>query len=110
MSDSMELVINILKTQLLAKIKPKTILIFGSVAKGNSNEDSDLDLLIVWDEYKNLPNIKRRIILRKAIGMVGHPVDIITCTSEELEKALQDKNSFTSNIVKEGEVIYGRLG
>ena len=42
--------------------------------------------------------------------MVGHPVDIITCTSEELEKALQDKNSFTSNIVKEGEVIYGRLG
>ena len=47
MNDSMDLVINILKTQLLSKIKPKTILIFGSVAKGNSNEDSDLDLLIV---------------------------------------------------------------
>lgn len=80
---------------------------FGSLAKGLEHEDSDIDLLIIWDENKELPNAKRRIMLRKIIGFIESPLDILTCSSDEFAKALEDENSFTSRIVREGELIYG---
>ena len=98
-----------IKNRIIKSIKPKSIVLFGSVARGIEREDSDIDILVIWDEQRELPNVKRRIILRKIIGMVESPLDILTCTSEELYKALEDKNSFTSKIVSEGELIYGRL-
>lgn len=98
-----------IKNKLVNKIKPKAIVLFGSTARKEEKEDSDFDLLIIWDNVGDMPNVKRRIAIRKAIGFVDKPVDIVTCTTQELRKALEDEKSFTSNIVKEGVVIYGRL-
>jgi predicted nucleotidyltransferase len=100
---------HMIKNRIVEKINPKSIVLFGSVARGIEREDSDIDMLVIWDEKRELSNVKRRIILRKIIGMVESPLDILTCTTEELYKALEDKNSFTSKIVSEGELIYGRL-
>ncbi len=100
---------NIVKNKLIENINPKLIVLFGSLANGNEREESDIDLLVVWDEKVELTNIKRRIILRKIIGIIDSPLDILTCTTNELNKALEDKNSFTSQIVTEGELIYGRF-
>ncbi|OGO81419.1 MAG: nucleotidyltransferase [Clostridiales bacterium GWC2_40_7] len=96
-----------IKNRIVENINPKSIVLFGSVSKGNDREDSDIDLLVIWDEKKELPNIKRRIIIRKIIGMIESSLDVLTCTTEELSKALEDKDSFTSRIVSEGELIYG---
>jgi len=41
------------------------------------------------------------------IGIVDSPIDVLTCTTDELIKAMEDKNSFTSKIISEGELIYG---
>jgi predicted nucleotidyltransferase len=98
-----------IKTKLLTYIRPKSIVLFGSVARNAASPDSDIDLLIVWDEQKDLPNIKRRVMLRQFIGIIESPLDILTCTSEELQTALSDEQSFTSQIVKEGEILYGGL-
>lgn len=98
-----------IKNKLVSKINPKTIILFGSTAKGKADNDSDLDLFIVWDEKTGLSNVKRRIELRKIIGLIDKPLDILTCNSQELKKALEDEKSFTSSIVKEGKIIYGRL-
>lgn len=100
---------HIVKNRLIENINPRSIVLFGSLANGNEHEDSDIDLLVVWDEKAELTNVKRRIILRKMIGIVESPLDILTCTTDELNKALEDKNSFTSQIVTEGELIYGRF-
>jgi len=98
-----------IKNKIVNNINPKTIVLFGSVANHTEHEDSDIDLLVVWDEKKDLPNVKRRIMLRKIIGIIENPLDVITCSSDELAKALEDENSFTSRIIREGELIYGRL-
>ncbi|MBZ4644639.1 MAG: uncharacterized protein PWP07_2397 [Epulopiscium sp.] len=108
MRDKHEL-INEIKERLLSQISPISILLFGSIAKGKDTDDSDIDLLVVWDEQKDLPNVKRRIMLRKLIGIIDSPVDILTCNLSELENALAEQNSFTAQIVKEGELLYGRL-
>lgn len=104
-----EAVIDSIVKKLVETIDPKAIILFGSLAKGKNHENSDIDLLIVWDEEKGLNNTQRRIKLRKLLGFVEVPIDILTCTSEELKEAMKDDKSFTANIVKEGKVIYGRL-
>ena len=98
---------HMIKNRIVENINPISIVLFGSVARGIEREDSDIDILVIWDERKELPNVKRRILIRKIIGMVESPLDILTCTTEELHNALEDKNSFTSMIVSEGELIYG---
>jgi predicted nucleotidyltransferase len=98
-----------LTRRITAQIYPESIIVFGSVAKGIDNEDSDLDLLVVWNEEETLSNRERNIKLRRLIGMVDRPLDLLTCNTEELKKALKEPNSFISQIVKEGKVIYGRL-
>jgi predicted nucleotidyltransferase len=102
-------VIDNIKDRILSNVKPKSIILFGSSAKDIDREDSDIDILVVWDELQDTPNIRRRIMLRKIIGITEMPVDIITCTSDELKAAMEDKNSFTSKIIMEGKVLYGRL-
>ncbi|TCL75139.1 hypothetical protein EDC14_100370 [Hydrogenispora ethanolica] len=98
-----------LTRRITTQIRPRTIILFGSVAKGLDNPESDLDLLVVWDEEKTLSNRERSLKLRRLIGMIDNPLDLMTCTTEELRKALAEPNSFTSQIVKEGRVVYGRL-
>lgn len=101
--------VNNIANKLLEVITPETILLFGSLAKGQENENSDVDLLIVWNDFNHLSHAKRRQYLRKIIGIVDYPVDILTCTEAELITAYNDRNSFTHAAIQESEVIYGRL-
>jgi predicted nucleotidyltransferase len=109
MQENKRVVVEGITTKLLTNIQPKSIVLFGSVANGTASLDSDIDLLVIWDEAKDIPNMKRRLMLRQIIGIVESPLDLLTCTSDELRIALNDENSFTSHIVKEGEVLYGGL-
>lgn len=98
-----------LKRRILEHVKAESIILFGSSAAGRAMPDSDLDILVVWDEEGQLSNRERRIRLRQAIGYFPAPLDVLTCTTDELQSALKDPDSFTSQIVKNGKVVYGRL-
>ena len=106
---SNEELIKELTAKLTAGIHPESIILFGSMCQQEDHEDSDIDLLVVWNEEDTLSNRERRLILRRLIGDFEKPLDLLTCTSSELAKALAEPHSFTSQIVKEGRVIYGRL-
>ena len=108
--ESIKLIVEGIKQKILDGIKPESIILFGSFARGTVHVHSDVDLLVVWNVHETLPNVTRRIMLRKLIGFTEIPVDVLTYTTEELKRALQDEKSFTSQIVREGEVIYGGLG
>lgn len=89
--------------------QPERVVLFGSLARGESNKHSDLDLLVIWDAEPSLNAIQRRIALRKAIGPTMIPMDILALTPAEYRLALSDPRSFTSQIVSEGRVLYERL-
>lgn len=66
-----------------AKLKPKMIGVFGSYARGENNQDSDLDILIDFDT---------RVDLLELIGLemelselLGVPVDLVTKRSVHKE-------------------------
>jgi len=92
--------------RIIKNINPEKIILFGSYANGNYNEDSDLDLIIVKES--NLPKHKRGIEIRRLFYGLLVPMDFKVYTPEEFENELKDKYSFLSNAIQDGKIIYER--
>lgn len=80
-------------------IKPERIILYGSFAKGSPHEDSDIDLIVISEDFKNM-NIRERLeTLGLAAGRVFEPIEARGYTTEEirdikgtfLEEVLQGK-------------------
>ena len=69
--------------RIIKNINPEKIILFGSYAKGNYNEDSDLDLIII--KQSNLPKHKRGIEIRRLFYGLLVPIDLKVYTPEEFE-------------------------
>jgi len=59
----------------LMPLNPDKIILFGSYAYGTPNEDSDLDILVIMNNYKNKWDEKARI--RKALSDIRISKDIL---------------------------------
>ena len=98
-----------LKKRIVDNINVESIIMFGSVAQNKDSSDSDIDILVIWNEEGNLSNRERRIKLRRIIGYFDCPLDVLTYTQKEVDMALSEDKSFISQVIREGKVIYGRL-
>ena len=67
----------------------KKVYLFGSYAKGNANEKSDVDLLIEKGEHLSLLGLSA--IIQDAREALDMPVDVIVMggSDEEFEKAIK---------------------
>ena len=106
--DRMEAIQTIV-TRWVANLQPTAVLVFGSTVRGTVRPDSDIDVIVLWDDHNELPNRQRRMTLRDVAGEVPFPMDILTYTKQEWDKAIADPLSFTSNIAKEATIVYGGL-
>ena len=78
------------------------IILFGSVARGDDYEGSDIDILIITDYrdeiWENIENIIGEILLEKQELISAHIM------STKRFNATQDY-SFLSNVLAEGEIL-----
>jgi len=65
-------------------LKVDKIILFGSQARGDAKEDSDIDLLVISPDFAGMPLQRRLEILGTAIARVRKPIDPLACTPEEL--------------------------
>ena len=63
----------------------KKIILFGSFATGTFNDESDIDLVIISDDFAGKDYWKRIDILSEAIYEVFKPIEAIAMTPEEWE-------------------------
>jgi predicted nucleotidyltransferase len=82
------------------------VILFGSYARGDATEQSDVDLIIVAES--DLPRYKRSRELYKLLKPHPFAMDIVVYTPQEIEKGKKTKVSFLSNVLKEGETLYVR--
>ena len=92
--------------RLASSINAESIILFGSHARGNATEDSDVDLMIIAES--NLPRFKRSRELYKLFRPYPFGMDLIVYTPEEIEKGKDSSVSFVSNVLREGMVLYAR--
>ena len=93
-------------TTLKREYQPEKVILFGSMAQGDVQEWSDLDLAIIKET--SLPFLQRL----KQVALLCKPrvgVDFLVYTPSELEKMISDHNPFiVYEILDKGKVIYER--
>lgn len=82
--------------------KPERIIFFGSMARGDSDSSSDLDLIVVYETDKRFLD---RLEELYESWKIPRAVDILAYTPAEYEEMLL-QNSFLQRVVSEGQVIY----
>src|SRR6056297_2772559 len=77
-------------------IHTERIILYGSYAKGDAREDSDIDLVVIASDFKNM-NLRERLeILGLAAGKVFEPIEALGYTPDEL---LEKKETFLEAII-----------
>lgn len=80
----------------------KEVILFGSYAKGNPREDSDIDLLIISDSKERF--FERQATVRRLLRDLKKriPVSPVVLTPEELEERKKHEDQFISEILETG--------
>ena len=90
--------------RVLAVARPDKIILFGSAATGQMTQDSDLDLLVVEPEPVNTRD--RSVRIRRALGDVRFPVDVIVISSERFSETKDLIGGIAYPAHKYGRVLY----
>ena len=62
---------------------PRMIILFGSYSRGEANQDSDVDFLVVQKKVKN--KFKEMVRLSRILRPLGVPVDILVVSQKEVD-------------------------
>jgi predicted nucleotidyltransferase len=84
------------------KFHPDKIILFGSYAYGTPHEDSDVDILVIMPARNQIDQAVRidRLIEPQ------FPLDLIVRTPKNLNWRLEEGDSFHTEIVSRGKVLY----
>lgn len=88
---------------------PMSVLVYGSVARGDEQPTSDLDLLVITDgETPSRIKEKEGGDIREEIARThGNHLSLLCLTKKEVQKRVTEKDSLVRNILREGKVIHG---
>jgi predicted nucleotidyltransferase len=92
--------------RIVSGAQPDKILLFGSFASDSSNNDSDIDLLVIKDS--KLRRDERDGEIRKFLKDIIFPMDIFVYTPKEVERFKNLSGSFLKKIFDTGRVVYER--
>jgi uncharacterized protein len=84
------------------KFQPDKIILFGSRAYGTPHDDSDVDILVIMPTWNQLSTAARISI---AVDP-PFPLDIIVRTPKEMKWRLEEGESFLTEVVGKGKVLY----
>jgi predicted nucleotidyltransferase len=82
------------------KFAIKAIYLYGSFAKGEIHEGSDIDLVIVGDFKERFP-----YRIGKILELTHLPVEPLVYTEEEFQKMVDDENPFIKQVLKTGKKL-----
>ena len=95
-------------TQLIVeRFQPEQVILFGSVARGEEDENSDLDLMVVLGHNDEEGRDGYAIRLAIAENFVL-PVDVLIRSADVLARYRQNPNSMLSRMLEDSEVLYDR--
>lgn len=83
-------------------IRPLKIILYGSFATGANREESDIDIVVVSDDFTGKSYWERLDLLTDVIYEIFAPIEVLTLTPEEWEHG----DSFAAELAHNGEVLF----
>ena len=89
----------------LEEYDPQRVILFGSWARGDEDEYSDLDLVIIKETQERFLDRLKRVyeLVKPTFAM-----DVLVYTPQEFAEMQERNNYFIEMVLKEGVVIYER--
>lgn len=82
---------------------PARVVLFGSRARGDAREDSDLDFLVIEQTLGS--KLAEMVRLRDALPPMGVPVDVVVVSEEEASRRRQVPSTLVYRALRDGRVL-----
>jgi len=94
--------------RIVREVDPQRILLFGSWARGEANEQSDVDFLVVEREPFGRNRSRRREAARiwRCLSEFRIPADILVYSLDELDRWKDSSYHVVARALREGKVLY----
>jgi uncharacterized protein len=85
--------------------RPERIVLFGSHARGDARDDSDIDLLVIEPQVQD--RAREMVRLRRLLRPLRIPVEILVYSTDEVARWGKQPGSALYWALLEGTVMYG---
>ncbi len=82
---------------------PARVVLFGSRARGDAREDSDLDFLVIEEHLDS--KLSEMVRLRDALPPLAVPVDVVVVSEEEVARRSPVPSTLEHRALREGRII-----
>ena len=83
-------------------VQVSVLVLYGSYARGNWREDSDIDVVVVSPDFEGRSYWERIELLGEAVYEVWEPIEAVAMTPQEWEKG----DSMIAHFARDGELVY----
>jgi predicted nucleotidyltransferase/DNA-binding transcriptional ArsR family regulator len=88
--------------------KPLSVILYGSIARGDENADSDIDLFLIYAAHHDPGKLRNYDNMMSSISaLYGNPVAIRRSRISDIQNPIEDHKEFLRNIRREGKSIAG---
>lgn len=101
---SIENILNEIIKRILAVVRPKKIILFGSAVREEMHANSDIDLLVVIPSGLHRRRTAQSIYLN-LIGL-GFAADVVVVTEDDIEQFKENIGMIIRQALDEGRVLY----
>ena len=101
-------VLNIMTERIVSGFQPERVIVFGSYARGEAREDSDIDLLVVMPDGTD--RRQTAVAILGALGGLGVAKDVVVTTPDEIARRGDLVGTVLRPALREGKVLYERAG
>jgi len=94
---------------IVSSVEPDQIVLFGSYARGENKETSDIDLLVLKKNLQDAKIITDNLYMSFFENKIKIPVDLIVLDYDKYNKLKNEIGYIYKTINKEGKLIYGTV-
>jgi len=94
---------------IISLASPDQIMLFGSYARGDNTDKSDIDLLIIKKDLKNERELNNLLYKAFFENKIDIPIDLISIDYDKYNQLNNEIGFIYKTIKEEGKLLYGTI-